>query len=125
MMKLRIMAILLALTLMIGEAIRSWGIGRPFYSWFDDQIMGAALIVGAILMAKPTPKRQSFFVAAWAFNVGMLYPSFFGKIIEPENSNPGNFDLGFLTLAVGVLFGVAIVGTVMSIANTGNDGVGA
>ena len=95
---LRIVAVVLALTLMFGEAYRSWGAGRPFYAWFDDQIMGAALIAGSWLMAKPSLRRHVFFAAAWGFNAGMLYPSFFGKLFDPRSSNPGNFDIGFLPL---------------------------
>jgi hypothetical protein len=112
---LRIIAVLLALTLMLGEAYRSWGAGRPFYAWFDDQIMGAALIAGAWLMGKPTAQRHAFFGAAWAFNMGMLYPSFFGKLFESQSSNPGNFSIGFLTLAICILFLVSIVGTIASL----------
>ena len=112
---MRVAAIFVALTLMLGEAYRSWGAGRPIYAWIDDQFMGAALIAGAILMSRPSPRRHAFFAAAWAFNVGMLYPSFFGKVFDPASSNPGNFSLGFLTLAIGVLFAIAIVGTFASI----------
>lgn len=112
---LRIVAIVLALTLMIGEAYRSWGAGRPFYAWFDDQIMGAALIAGAWLMAKPTAQRHALFAAAWAFSAGMLYPSFFGKLFEPQSSNPGNFGIGFLTAIIGLLFAISIVGTIVCV----------
>jgi hypothetical protein len=112
---LRALAVIVALTLMLGEAYRSWGVGRPVYAWIDDQIMGAVLIVGAVLMARPSPQRHAMFTAAWAFNAGMLYPSFFGKLFDPSNSNPGNFSLGFLTLAVGLLFFLAIMGTVASV----------
>ena len=113
---LRIVAVALALTLMFGELYRSWGAGRPIYAWLDDQIMGAALIAGSWLMAKPTAQRHAFFAAAWAFNAGMLYPSFFNKLFDPQSSNPGNFDIGFLTLAIGVLFVVSIVGTIVCLS---------
>ena len=44
---LRIAAILLGLSLIIGEAYRSWGVGRPIAFWMDDMIMGGLLIVAA------------------------------------------------------------------------------
>lgn len=115
---LRVIAVLLALTLMFGEAFRSWGAGRPFFAWFDDQIMGALLILGAWLMAYPTPRRHAFFAMAWGVNTGMLYGSFFGKLYNPESSNPGNFDIAFLTIAIGLLFVIAIAGTICSILLT-------
>lgn len=115
---LRVIAVLLALTLMFGEAFRSWGAGRPFFAWFDDQIMGILLILGAWLMATPTPRRRAFFAMAWGVNAGMLYGSFFGKLYNPEASNPGNFDIAFLTIAIGLLFAVSIAGTICSILLT-------
>lgn len=112
---LRIWAVLLALSLMIGELWRSWGAGREFVFVVDDQIMGAMLIVSAYLLKEQTVRRRAFFSAAWAFNVGMLYGSFFNKIISPENTNAGNWDFGILTALIGVAFLSAITGMIASI----------
>lgn len=112
---LRIWAVLLALSLMIGELWRSWGAGREFVFVVDDQIMGALLIVSAYLLKQETARRRAFFSAAWAFNVGMLYGSFFGKIVNPENTNSGNWDLGLLTGLIGLAFVSAIIGMIASI----------
>ena len=107
---LRIWAVLLALSLMIGEIWRSWGAGREFVFVIDDQIMGVMLIASAYLMKQDTVRRRAFFAAAWAFNVGMLYGSFFGKVFDPASSNSGNFDLGVLTALIGVAFVVSLLG---------------
>jgi hypothetical protein len=112
---LRVAAVLLALSLMLGEVYRSWSAGRPAAFWLDDQIMGAMLIVGAALMARPSRRRHALFAAAWGVNAGMLYGSFFGKLFDPAGSDPGNFDLGLLTLLVGIAFAVSIVGLAASI----------
>lgn len=112
---LRIWAILLALSLIIGEAYRSWGAGRPVMFWMDDMMMGAMLIAGALLVRCDTHRRRAFFAAAWGVNAGMLYPSFFGKLLTPEETNAGNFDLGLLTLLVGLAFASALIGMVLSI----------
>ena len=112
---LRIIAVLLALSLMLGEAYRSWGAGRPVMFWMDDQIMGAMLIAGAWLMARPTPARHAFFAAGWGVNAGMLYGSVFGKVFAPETSNPGNFDMGLLTALIGLAFVTAIAGMIATI----------
>ena len=112
---LRIWAILLALSLMIGELWRSWGAGRPLAFVFDDQIMGAMLIAAAILLSKDTTRRRAFFAAAWGVNAGMLYGSFFGKVFAPQETNAGNWDLGILTILVGVAFASSVIGMILSI----------
>ena len=112
---LRIVAILLALSLMIGEAYRSWGVGRPVAFWMDDQIMGAMLIFGAILVRNPTRMARSLFAGGWGVNAGMLYGSFFGKVFDPAAANPGNFALGPLTALIGIAFAVSVAGLIASI----------
>ncbi|MGE0046127.1 MAG: hypothetical protein AB7J28_13180 [Hyphomonadaceae bacterium] len=112
---LRIVAVLLALSLMIGEAYRSWGAGRPVAFWMDDMLMGALLIAAAVLVAKETVARRAFFTGAWGVNAGMLYGSFFGKVFDPETTNAGNFDLGVLTILVGLAFATSIIGFAASL----------
>ena len=112
---LRIIAVLLALSLMIGELWRSWGAGRPIMFVLDDQIMGAMLIAAAVFVARDTFNRRAFFTAAWGVNAGMLYGSFFGKVFAPETTNSGNWDLGILTILVGVAFFTAVIGMILSI----------
>ena len=112
---LRIIAVLLALSLMIGELWRSWGAGRPIMFVLDDQIMGAMLIAAALMIRTDTFNRRAFFAAAWGVNAGMLYGSFFGKVFAPETTNSGNWDLGILTILVGVAFFTAVIGMIFSI----------
>ncbi|MEQ9436814.1 hypothetical protein [Hyphomonas sp.] len=118
---LRIWAIVLALSLIIGEAYRSWGAGRPVMFWMDDMMMGAMLIAAAILVRTDTLRRRAFFAAAWGVNAGMLYPSFFGKLLTPEKANPGNFDLALLTVLVGLAFVSALIGMVLAILAPRNN----
>ena len=112
---LRVIAILGALGLMLGEAYRSWGVGRPVAFWMDDMLAGGVLIASAILVARPTVARRAFFTGAWGIGVGMLYGSFFGKLFAPQEANPGNLDLGLLTALVGFAFIVSVVGMIASI----------
>ena len=118
---LRLVALLLALSLMLGEAYRSWGVGRPIYAWLDDQIMGAFLLLGAWLAKVPSPRNRAIFSAAWAFNAGMLYPSFFQKVFEPQTAQPGNFPLPILTLLIGIAFSIACFGTLLSFSKIGEN----
>ena len=105
----------LALSLMIGELIRSWGAGRPIMFVLDDFFMGGLLLTGAFLMAKPTRLRWGIFVAGWASCAGMMYGSFFGKVFDPASANSGNLDLGFLTAIIGVGFAVSLVGLALTL----------
>lgn len=112
---LRALAVLLGLSLIIGEAYRSWGAGRPIAFWMDDMLMGGLLIAAAIAVGKQTWARRALFTGAWGVNAGMLYGSFFGKVFAPETSDAGNFDLGLLTALVGLAFITAIIGFVASL----------
>lgn len=112
---LRILAVLLALSLMIGELWRSWGAGRHILFILDDQIMGAMLLAGAFLVRGETMRRRAFFSAGWGVNAGMLYGSFFGKLVEPAGTNAGNWDLGILTFLVGLAFATSVLGLIASV----------
>lgn len=112
---LRIIAILLGLSLVVGEAYRSWGAGRPIAFWMDDVLMGGLLVAAAIAVGTETWARRAFFTGAWGVNAGMLYGSFFGKVFDPDSSVPGNFDLGLLTALIGVAFAVSIIGFIGSL----------
>lgn len=118
---LRLIAVIFALSMMFGEAYRTWGTGRPVYAWLDDQILGLFLIVGAWLMSKPTRARYAVFAAGWGFSAGMIYSSFFAKLFDPETSNPGNFGSGVLTLLVGVAFAVSLFGLVTTVRLAAKD----
>jgi len=62
---LRVVAIIMALSLMVGEAYRSWGTGRPIAFWMDDMLMGSLLIGAAIAVGRETPRRRAWFSGAW------------------------------------------------------------
>ena len=111
---LRIAAVILALSLMVGEAWRSWGAGRPFVFVIDDFIMGVLLIFGAVAVAKDTFARRALFASAWGYTAGQLYTSFFSKVVHPEQVNAGNWSLDILTLLLGVAFVTSVIGMIAS-----------
>lgn len=112
---------LLGASLMIGEAIRSWGMGRPFLFVADDFFIGIPLVVTAVLMAKDTIARRAAFAGAWGATAGMLYPSFFGKLIEPTEAAAAatNIPFDFLTTIIGIAFATALAGLVAAVALKG------
>ena len=118
---LRLVGAGLAISLMVGELIRSWGVGRPIMFVLDDFFMGGLLLVGAILMANPTRLRWGIFVAGWASCAGMMYGSFFGKVFDPASANSGNLDLGFLTAIIGLGFVVSLLGLFFTLIWKGGE----
>ena len=112
---LRILAIIAAVVVMLGEGYRSWGMGRPLYAWLDDMLAGTMMIVAAVMAGRPTRARRAFFSAAWGVAVGMLYGSLFSKLADPGHADPGNFPVGLLTTLLGIAFVGAILGLIASI----------
>ncbi|MDQ0463689.1 vacuolar-type H+-ATPase subunit I/STV1 [Caulobacter ginsengisoli] len=112
---LRIIALIHGLSLIIGETWRSWGAGRPLVFVVDDYLIGGFVILGAWLMRTDTLRNRALFAAAWGANAGMLYGSFFGKLVDPASSNAGNWSIGVLTWLVGLAFVVSVAGMVAAI----------
>ena len=112
---LRWWAVLLGSSLMLGEAIRSWGQDRHLIWVLDDFVIGIPLVVTGLLLAAPTPARRYAFSAAWAGTAGMLYSSFFGKLLEPARPVDSNIETGFLTLLIGLAFASSLIGLAGSV----------
>lgn len=111
----RVFAVLLALTIMCGEAWRSWGEIRPLAAVWDDTIAGMMLIISSLLLRVHTTRRRAFFSCAWGVNTGMLYESFFDKIADPELMVAGNLNPDTLTFLIGGALLVSCIGTIASI----------
>ena len=115
MLFLRIIAAIHALSLILGETWRSWGAGRHIAFVVDDYWIGGLLLLGAWFMRTDSLRNRALFAAGWGANAGMIYGSFFGKLIEPASSNPGNFDMGLLTGLLGLAFFVSVAGMIAAI----------
>jgi hypothetical protein len=118
-------AVLLGASLMIGETIRSWGQGRPLLFVLDDFCIGIPLVLTAWLMGQPNPARRCAFAAAFAAAAGMLYGSFFGKVVElmagAEGDFSSNLDGSFLTLLIGFAFAASLAGLVAAVVSARTD----
>ena len=118
----RIWAAILGASLMIGETIRSWGQGRNLLFVFDDFLIGIPLVVTAILMGNPTPARRCAFAAAFAATAGMLYGSFFGKLIDLSDPAESNIEIRLLTGLIGLAFVSSLLGLIASIRMAARSG---
>jgi hypothetical protein len=112
---LRILGTVGALSLMIGELWRSWGTDRHILFILDDQFAGLLMLAGVWAMRTDTIRNRALFAAGWGVAAGMLYGSFFGKVVNPEAAQPGNWNLGVLTALLGVAFAVSLGGLAASI----------
>jgi hypothetical protein len=111
----RIVAIVLGSALMTGEAVRSWGQGRNLLLVVDDFLLGTALVVAGVLMARPTFARHCGLCAAFAASVGGLYPSFFGKLVDLSAPASSNIEVRLLTALIGAAFVIALAGLVATL----------
>jgi hypothetical protein len=80
----------------------------------DDQLMGGFLIAAACAVRHESVRTRAAFSAAWGVVAGMLYGSFFGKVFEPASAQAGNWNLGVLTVLLGIAFLVSLVGLWLS-----------
>ncbi len=100
---------------MIGELWRSWGADRPLPFVLDDMAIGCFLLVSALWVGVPTTRRRALFAAAWGFAAGMIYPSFFSKLIGPDDMQAGNWNPDVLTVLVGLAFLISLTGLTASL----------
>ena len=111
---LRGLGVLYGISIMLGETLRSWGVGRHPAWILDDFVVGLPLVISSILVGRPTLRRRCFFAAAWAANTAMVYPSFFTKLLEPERGDAGNAPAEALMVGAGFAL---IQGLICSIAS--------
>ena len=111
----RVWAALLGASSMIGETIRSWGQGRNLLFVLDDFLVGVPLVVTAILMSQPSVARRCAFSASFAASAGMLYGSFFGKLVDPSGPASSNIEVGLLTALIGFAFASSLLGLIASL----------
>jgi hypothetical protein len=114
---LRVMGVVHGSLLVLGETLRSWGQGRPLAFVLDDFLIGGGVVVASLLFREDNLGRRAALAAAWGANAGMLYPSFFGKLLAGGNPQlQSNIPDGVLTALIGLAFGASLVWMVVTIA---------
>ena len=108
-------AILLALALVGGETIRSWGADRPLLHIADDWVAGALLLLAAWLTGRPGQVARRGVAAIWgAVAAGTLF-SFVAKLIDPDGMTPGTLPPALLTALVGAAFFISLAALIASL----------
>ena len=112
------LAIGFALFLAVAEVARNWGDWSDWPFWLVDYLAVGLLLVGALRSLRAR-EASLWLSGGWGFTCAMFYMSFFSHLAElradPNVAEHGLLDAGPLTLAIGVLFAVTIVGLVLSL----------
>lgn len=104
-----ILAIVFGILTILGETIRRYGEWGHWSWWMDDYFMGTFLIVSAIFILKGNIKAVPFLIAAWGFNAGLLYGSFFSKVTDTGYHFQSNIEPSLLIKLIGLAFFTAMM----------------
>jgi hypothetical protein len=115
-----------AIFLAVAEAVRNWGDWGFWPFWVVDYIAVVLLAVGArktLRASGPGPDSgadaAAWLAGGWGFACAMFYMSFFSHVAElradPNAADHGPIDHLPLTIAIGVLFAITVVGLATSL----------
>ena len=113
------LAIGFAVFLAVAEVVRNWGDWGYWPFWLVDYLSVALLLYGARQALRPFPWRRTAPLAgAWGFTCAMFYMSFFLHLARLHAPDHGPIESRSLTVGIGVLFAIAVVGLLLSLAAT-------
>ena len=113
-----ILALIFGAFLALAETARNWGNWQWWPFWLVDFISAGLLVAGASLALRKSPSGSSALCGAWGFTTSMFYMSFWSHIENINEAAEGNFSQGPLTVTIGILWGVTIVGFVLALVST-------
>jgi hypothetical protein len=95
-----------------------------FVNWFDDYLLGGALLVAVYLVKKKRPNSISHLIAAWGVAVGALFLSFIGQFeyYQTATGDPGIFSTTLVAVIKGLLLIYMFIGLGLSIKANGANG---
>lgn len=106
------MALFFGVFLVIAETVRNWGDWQPWPFWVVDFIAAGALVWGGVRTLNQGSSR--LLSAAWGVTVGIFWMSYFSHVQAlVEGTQAAGEDR--LTLIIGVMLLVAIIGLFMSL----------
>jgi len=111
-----LLALVFGLVLGAAEAARNWGNWQWWPFWLVDFIAAGLLVAGASLTLRGRPGGGSLLCGAWGFTTAMFYMSFWSHIEHIAEPAEGNFDQVPLTITIGVLWGITLVGFGLALA---------
>jgi hypothetical protein len=112
---LQITTYALAVSVVVGETIRSWGVERPFLTVADDWVGAALLAWGAWLTMRPGERPRRIVIAIWGVICGASLSNFAIKLLMPDRMTPGNLPPDVLQALVGAAFVTSLIALVASV----------
>ncbi len=113
------LAVVFAVFLAVAEVVRNWGDWGYWPFWVVDYIAVALLLAGARVALRPAERRRTDLLAGgWGFTCAMFYMSFFSHLasLRRGEGDHGPIEHGGLTIAIGFLFAVTVVGFALALA---------
>lgn len=102
--------------LAIAEIVRNWGNWQWWPFWLVDFVAAALLVAGSTAALRRDPRGPVILALAWGFTSAMFYMSFWSHIEQFDQPAEGNVAQGPLTLIIGVMWGLTLVGALLSLA---------
>ncbi len=83
-----------------------------FFSWFDDYILGCALLFAVYLVMRRQTNAIAYLIAAWGFVAGALFLSFLAQFnyYGTPTGDPGIFSTSFVAIAKGLILVYLLIG---------------
>jgi hypothetical protein len=114
------MAVCMGVVLPLAETLRrSNQLLDParFLNWFDDYLLGGALLLAAYWVKRQKRNAGSWLIAAWGICVGALSLSFLGQFeyYFEETGDPGIFSTTLVAVVKGLLLAYMCYGLYLSV----------
>lgn len=109
------LAVSFALFLALAETARNWGNWQWWPFWLVDYIASALLLAGGLSTLRRAGWGPRWLAGGWGFASAMFYMSFWSHIEELERPADGNLAQTPLTIAIGVLWVLTLVGLALSL----------
>lgn len=108
------LAVAFGLILGVLEAVRNWGDWQWWPFWVVDYVAATLLVVGGLLALRGPVER--WLTAGWGFACAMFWMSFFGHYGDAMKAGAEvSVREQRLTLIIGLMFGITVVGLVLSL----------
>jgi hypothetical protein len=85
---------------------------REFFSWFDDYILAAILLLAAYSVFKNKKNSGAYLIAAWGIATVALFLSFLRQFrhYQTATGDPGIFSTTFVAVAKGLILLYMLIG---------------
>jgi hypothetical protein len=113
-----ILALAFGAFLTVAELARNWGSWQWWPFWLVDFIAAGLLMVGASRTLRARPGGHALLCGAWGFTSAMFYMSFWSHVEHIHEAAEGNFEQRPLTIVIGVMWAITIVGFVLAVASS-------